>query len=447
MTAKLQWDISAPRHVVAILGGAVAGSEAAVLCASRGIYAVVIEQNDRPYGKIEDGLPRWHDALRKKEYERIDQNLSQPGVVFLPRTRVGRDVSFEELIRDWGVSAVVLANGAWRDRPLEVPGIDQYVGRGLVYQNPLVYWFNHYEEPGYDGPQYDVPDGGIVVGGGLASIDVAKILNLEVYGRALRARGIAIDAVHLEHEGINKVLAAHDLTPAALGVTGCTLYYRRRKVDMPLASPPDGATADQLKKIESTRARIMDKVVEKYLVRFEECHLPVAPLVEGDRLVGLRFRRTEIRNGSVVELPGTEVDVHAPMVVSSIGSIPELIPGIPAQGELYRFADHRTGSLHGVGGVFGLGNVLTGKGNIVASRKNAREVTAQLLSGHLAVSDARAADAPATDPLIAATQRNHLCEPTALQRIADQVTRRWREIGYDGDYGAWIRRVTPAGLH
>ena len=48
-----------PQHVVLIVGGAAAGSEAASRLAQQGVLCFVIEQNDRPYGKIEDGLPRW----------------------------------------------------------------------------------------------------------------------------------------------------------------------------------------------------------------------------------------------------------------------------------------------------------------------------------------------------------------------------------------------------
>src|SRR5689334_3083377 len=135
-----------PKHVVAVVGGAVAGSEAALLCAQRGILTLVIEQNARPYGKIEDGLPRWHEALRKQEYAKIDENLSHPNVLFVPRTRIGRDWAFEDLTQRWGLSATILAHGAWRDRPLGIPGVDQYVDRGLVYQNSLVYWYNHFPE-------------------------------------------------------------------------------------------------------------------------------------------------------------------------------------------------------------------------------------------------------------------------------------------------------------
>ena len=63
------------RHFVAVIGGAVAGSVAAELLADHGIRVAVIEQNTRPYGKIEDGLPRWHVEQRKQEYARIDARI------------------------------------------------------------------------------------------------------------------------------------------------------------------------------------------------------------------------------------------------------------------------------------------------------------------------------------------------------------------------------------
>jgi NADPH-dependent glutamate synthase beta subunit-like oxidoreductase len=157
-----------PQHVVLIVGGAVAGSEAAFHFAERGILCIVLEQNDRPYGKIEDGLPRWHANLRAQEEKKIDDKLAHPRVHFVPRTKLGRDIQLEDVLT-WGLSAVVLANGSWRDRPLPLGGIEQFVGRGFYYQNPLVYWFNHYPEEDYRGPAVELADGAIVVGGGLAS--------------------------------------------------------------------------------------------------------------------------------------------------------------------------------------------------------------------------------------------------------------------------------------
>src|SRR5260370_39311505 len=95
-----------PYHFVAIVGGAIAGSVAAEILADNGIHAVVIEQNERPYGKIEDGLPRWHVEQREQEYRRIDARLRKPRVFFLPLTKLGRDPDFQDLSNNWGFSAV-----------------------------------------------------------------------------------------------------------------------------------------------------------------------------------------------------------------------------------------------------------------------------------------------------------------------------------------------------
>ena len=112
--------------------------------------------------------------------------MKKPGVYFIPSTKLGRDLEFEDLCNNWGFSAVILANGAWRDRDLGVPGADKFIDKGLVYQNPFIYWYNHKNEKNYNGPRYETPDEAMVVGGGLASIDVVKVLQLENYERALQ---------------------------------------------------------------------------------------------------------------------------------------------------------------------------------------------------------------------------------------------------------------------
>src|SRR5579872_2245194 len=103
------------RYVVAVVGAATAGSEIARILAMRGVKVIVIEQNPRPYGKIEDGLPRWHVKQRKDEYEEINRRLDHPNIDYMPLTRIGYDISFDELRTDWGLSAIVLTHGAWRE--------------------------------------------------------------------------------------------------------------------------------------------------------------------------------------------------------------------------------------------------------------------------------------------------------------------------------------------
>src|SRR5260370_16647158 len=125
-------------HFVAIVGGAIGGSVAAEILADQGIRVVVIEQNERPYGKIEDGLPRWHREQRKQEYSRIDARLKKPGVFFLPSTKLGRDTDFQDLCDNWGFSAVLLANGACRNNEPGIPHAETITPKCLLYPNRFI---------------------------------------------------------------------------------------------------------------------------------------------------------------------------------------------------------------------------------------------------------------------------------------------------------------------
>ncbi len=436
-----------PTHVLGIIGGAVAGSEAARLAAERGALAIVFEMGERPYGKIEDGLPKWHEKLRNREYAKIDANLDHPNVLYVPLTQLGRDVSFETLTEELGLSAVVLANGAWRDRPLPIEGVDAHIDAGLVYQNAFVHWFNHYHEPGYEGRTFDIPEGTLVVGGGLASIDVVKIINLELYAAALRRRGHEVDIVEMEIKGIPATLEKLGLSVDTLAIKGASLYYRRAKADMPLATA-ENPTPAQLEKLRAARVKIMERVERKYLVRFEGNQMPVAALSDGPRLTGIRFRRTVIEDGRVRGVDGSETDVLAPLVISSIGSVPEAIEGVPMKGELYDYADWEHGILHGHSKVFGLGNVLTGKGNIRESRHNAIEVAGYILGEQLGMAEPQG-PSPSdrvrsqAEPIVKKALNGPPLAPEKIDAIQAWVERRWEEIGYGGDYAAWAARHAP----
>ena len=90
------------KHFVAVVGGAISGSVAAEILADHGVRVAVIEQNARPYGKIEDGLPRWHVEQRRQEYGRIDARLKKANVYFVPSTKLGRDLDFRRILPTTG---------------------------------------------------------------------------------------------------------------------------------------------------------------------------------------------------------------------------------------------------------------------------------------------------------------------------------------------------------
>ena len=444
-----------PFHLVAIVGGAIAGSVGAEILADNGIHVVVIEQNKRPYGKIEDGLPRWHLEQRKQEYSRIDARLRKPGVFFLPDTKLGRDLDFQDLCDNWGFSAVILANGAWRDRELGIPGAEEFVDKGLVYQNPFIYWYNHKDEEDYTGPHYHAPDGALVVGGGLASIDVAKILQLENYERALWARGIQTDVFELEKKGILVVCKIHGIAPDDLGVKGCLLTYRRREQDMPLAQPPENATADQIAKTEAIRRKMLRLAQEKYLFRVQDCRMPTGLLIKDGRLVGLKVAETKVEGRKAEPVAGSEYQLRAPMVISSIGSVPEKIPGVAMKSEYYDFSHESLPRYGGSDHVFGVGNVVTGRGNIRSSLLHSQEVTTKLIETYIGVADEgtastrfyAGAEARGTAQAQAVRDRVQVMQGLSYDEIAaleHRIRVLQNRVGYTGDYDSWIASATPA---
>jgi len=444
-----------PRHVMAVVGAATAGSEIARILARRGALVVVIEQNPRPYGKIEDGLPRWHVKQRKDEYAEINDRLDHPNIAFMPMTALGRDLDFEELRTAWGLSGIVLAHGAWRDRPFPVEGADRFIDRGLVYQNKLIYWFNHYNEKSYAGPRYDLTPGAIVVGGGLASIDVVKVLQIEMTLRALAARGISEDMLRLEREGIDPVLAARNLKWADLAVAPCKLYYRRRILDMPLSDIAPDATPKRAEAMRAARGKILDKAMRKFLFGFQELRAPTGLIVENGAMAGVQFSATEVVDGQVRIVADAVESPRAKLTVSSIGSIPEPIPGIAQKGETYAYVDQKIGLLmDGPTAVFAAGNVLTGKGNIKDSLESGTEVGIRIAEAYLGLSDEsfalaegpRHAAATAGEAIADALAARAKLEPAAIAAIIRRVEERQRSVGYTGTYRDWIAKVTPPDL-
>ena len=435
---------------MAVVGGATAGAEVASRLADRGVRVAVFEQNDRPYGKIEDGLPRWHEGLRNKEYKTIGTKLSQEGVSFVPDTKIGRDVAWKDLVDGWGFSCVVLANGAWRDRPLPIDGADEWIGKGLVYQNPFVIAFNHDEDASYDGETFG-RDRRQHRGGGWTRVDRRR-QDRDPHDDAREARRARHRRDHnrARGEGIPKTLANHDLSWEDLGLTGCTIYYRRREEDMPLVEIPADAPPERVEKIKKSRRTMLDKAMQKFHIRVEPLSAPDSLIIEDDRVVGLVFRRTKLEDGRV-KMTDETYERRGPVVISSIGSIPEAIEGIPMKGELFDFADWTYGRLDDFPTVFSVGNVVTGKGNIVASRKHASLVSQEAIEAYLGVADEGAdatADSKAASQAAATAEAiaDHLeagdaLDPETIAAIDTRIGERQAAVGYEGDLAAWLARV------
>ena len=440
-------------HVVAIFGGAVSGAEASHQLSQRGIHSVVFEQNALPYGKIEDGLPKWHAKLRDKEEANIDSKLADPYVTFVPLAKLGQSIDFQEVANNWGFSAVFLATGAWRDRPLGIEGIDDYVDWGLYYQNPFMQWYNHFHEPGFQGEQMTLADGALVIGGGLASIDICKAMMMETVSAALAQRGIQTTMFDLER-GIGKVLETHGLSLADLGLKGCTLVYRRRVKDMPLF-PGDTDTPEKLAKAESVREKVLLNAQSKFLFNVLPCHIPVDIIVENGRLAGLVLRETKVEDGKLMEVSGSDRAYPAPLVVSSIGSISEPLPGVPMRGYLLEVENEQCCRLKGFENVFAVGNAVTGRGNIKESVDHGKTISESIAEGYLTNPEGavtmqfrETADSVSANVAALSERISQLKPPSAEQRalIYERVKSMQEAVGFGADYQTWADAKRPVRL-
>lgn len=371
------------KHYVAVIGGSISGSEAASILAQKGFRVVVFDMKALPYGKIEDGLPNWHINLRNRQQVEIDKKLDQENIRFVPLVKIGRDIPFRDLVYNWGFTAVILANGAWKDRAFPIKNIDTFRNRGLIYQNDFIYWFNHKHEPNYKGPHYQIKDQALVVGGGLASLDVVKIFMIELVSARLKARfNIDVDVFTLEKFGIDKVLSDHNIDFQQLDLKGVTLIYRRTAKDMPLKSPRDN-TKESIERAREVSERLLQTYIDKYKFKFKPLRFPVNFIEEDNQFKGLVLQKVQVKDGQIIPLEGAIEKLKSELLVSSIGSIPEQIEGLEYEWSALKMKQEADYHVYGYDHVFAVGNAVTGRGNIQESKQHGQKITHEIIDKHL----------------------------------------------------------------
>ncbi len=120
---KEGWVVSEPPQKltgkkVAVIGSGPAGLACAQQLRRVGHEVVVFERSDRIGGLLRYGIPDF--KMVKERIDRRLQQMTEEGVVFKPGIEVGKDISIEELKRNF--DAIALCNGATQARDLDVPG-------------------------------------------------------------------------------------------------------------------------------------------------------------------------------------------------------------------------------------------------------------------------------------------------------------------------------------
>jgi glutamate synthase (NADPH) small chain len=103
---------------IAVIGSGPAGLASADQLNQAGHSVTVYERADRPGGLLMYGIPNM--KLEKEVVERRTRLLTQEGIDFITNIEVGKDITTEELRKNY--DAVILCTGAQKQRDLEIEG-------------------------------------------------------------------------------------------------------------------------------------------------------------------------------------------------------------------------------------------------------------------------------------------------------------------------------------
>ncbi|MBE9140536.1 glutamate synthase subunit beta [Nodosilinea sp. LEGE 07088] len=106
---------------VAVIGSGPAGLSAAAQLNSAGHWVTVYERADRPGGLLMYGIPNMKLDKQNVVQRRLDV-LEAEGITFVCNTEVGKDISAENLLKEF--DSVVLCTGSTKPRDLPIEGRD-----------------------------------------------------------------------------------------------------------------------------------------------------------------------------------------------------------------------------------------------------------------------------------------------------------------------------------
>lgn len=360
---------------IAIIGSGPAGYYAAeALMKNLGDSARIdiIDRLPTPYGLIRAGVAPDHQSI-KAVSKRYEKTSTAEGVRFVGNVEIGRDVTIGELRTLY--DAVILATGAPKDRPLDLPG-DRLAG--VIGSAAFVAWYNAHPDFCDLDINLDVRSVA-VIGNGNVAVDVARVLakTPDEMAQSDLARHAAekihqapIREIHVF--GRRGPLEA-SFTPKELGELGELAEC------VTITDPAQLPALESLGEIEPVLKKNLghlhnfaaNKPGTKHKTLYLHFYARPIEVLGQDRVTGLKLERTKVENGACVGT-GETFSLDCGLVVPCIGYRSQAIEGVPY--------DERRGRFVNEGGVIAPGLYCTGwarrgpSGTIGTNRPDAFEV-------------------------------------------------------------------------
>jgi NADH-quinone oxidoreductase subunit F len=254
------------KEKIAVIGAGPAGLTAARDLALRGYKVTVFEELSEPGGMLRWAIPAYR-LPRNTLADEINDNIKSLGVEIKCNTRVGKDVSFEQVSKNFDY--IFMAPGAHKSQPMGVEGENL---KGVYGGVEFLRDFST-DEKAWSSGKKTLGSKVAVIGGGNSAIDAARV--------ALR-----------------------------LGAD-VTILYRREKKDMPAAEEEILAAEDEGIKI-------------KFLV------IPLNISGKDGKVSGITCQRTRLtefdKSGrkKPVAIAESEFTLSVDTIIAAIGQVPDM---------------------------------------------------------------------------------------------------------------------------
>ncbi len=270
---------------VAIIGGGVAGLAAAYQLRRLGHGATIFDERAELGGMTRYGIPGYR--MPRDVMDGEIQRILDMGVEVHMQTRIGRDISFEQLEKDY--DAILLAIGAQQGRTLNIPGGD---APNCVSGVAFLAAFN-------EGRMRYTANKVVVIGGGDTAMDVVSV--------ARRLGHISTTHDGERPESVIRDLTAHDVATAASHEGSEVLLIYRRPVEQMPAAEHERITA------EKEGITLRGSLAPKSLV-----------IGEDGRAKALRVIEVDWTDGKMTEIEGSEFDIECDLIVPAVGQSGDL---------------------------------------------------------------------------------------------------------------------------
>lgn len=320
---------------VAVIGAGPAGIYAADILSKSDIKTSIdlYERLPAPFGLVRYGVAPDHPRI-KQIIVALYKILQRGDIRLIGNVTVGEDITIEEMQEHY--DAIIIATGADRDAPLDIPGVDL---EGCYGAADFVFWYDGHPDYPREWP-LDATEVA-VIGAGNVALDVARMLAKHPDDLLVTEipenveKGLRESRVTDVHVFARRGPAQVKFTPLELRELGkvpdVDVIVYEEDFDFDDGSQEAINTSNQTKQIVTTLTDWVMREEEFTASRRIHLHMMQAPveILGTDRVEGVRMERTELTGDGSVRGTGNYIDYPVQAVYRAVGYFSSPITGLP----------------------------------------------------------------------------------------------------------------------